>query len=100
MFSAPAWKAAGRSLGLSSREAQIVRGLLDGRKESAIAAGLGISLRTAHTHFERLYHKLGVANHVELTLRLVAEFLALTASPTGRLPPICPRQTAGRCPLR
>lgn len=100
VFSAPAWKAIGRSLDLSSRESQIVRGLLDGRKESAIAAGLGISLRTVHTHFERLYQKLGVANHVELTLRLMAEFLALTASPTGGLPAICPHQAAGRCPLR
>ena len=81
MFTAQAWDQIARSLGLSGRELQIVRGVFDDRIESAIAADLGISAHTVHTYFDRLHRKLGVATRTGLVLRITREFLALAASP-------------------
>ena len=99
MLSALAWREIARSLKLSPREIQIVRATFDDRKESAIAAELDIAPRTVHTHIERLHHKLKVADRLQLVLRIMVEFLRLTISPQGNLPPICANRTAGRCPL-
>ncbi len=100
IFSDRAWAEIGRSLKLSRRELEIARGVFDDRTEFAIAADLGISAHTVHTHFERLYRKLGVKGRVELILRVTNEFLALTAAPGSVLPPICADRANGRCPLR
>lgn len=100
IFSEEAWRQLGRSLRLSRRELQSVRGIFDDRKESTIAAELGISAHTVHTHMERLRRKLGVVDRVELVLRIVNEFLRLTTLPGGSLPPVCARRAAGRCPLQ
>ena len=77
MFSARVWREIARSLRLSGRELQIVRAMFDDRTESAMAADLGIAHRTVHTHFERLHHKLGVPDRVQLVLCLTQEFLRL-----------------------
>ncbi len=84
---------------MSRRELQIAQGVFDDRTEFAIAAELGISVRTVHTHFERMYHKLAVKDRVELVLRIMNEFLALTRAPAGKLLPICSHLVVGRCPL-
>lgn len=99
MFSEQAWLEIARSLALSPRELQIVRGVFDDRTEFAIAANLAISPHTVHTHIERLHQKLGVADRVELVLRVMNEFLTVTAAPESTLPSICANRTAGRCPL-
>jgi DNA-binding CsgD family transcriptional regulator len=100
IFSEEAWRQLGRSLGLSRRELQSVRGIFDDRKESTIANELGISAHTVHTHMERLRRKLGVVDRVELVLRIVNEFLRLTTVPDGSLPPLCATRAAGRCPFQ
>ena len=89
-----------RSLDLSTREQQLVRGVFDDRTDFSIAAALGISQHTVHTHFERLYHKLRVGNRVQLVMRVMREFLALTTLPGSVLPPLCPHRAAARCPWR
>jgi DNA-binding NarL/FixJ family response regulator len=99
MISELAWREIGRSLRLSGREVEIVRATFDDRKETAIATDLGIAPRTVHTHIERLHRKLAVEDRLQLVLRVMREFLALTLSSQGKLPPICPRHAAGRCPL-
>lgn len=99
LFSHNAWQALSVSLNLSSRELEIVRGVFEDRTESAIAADLRISPHTVHTHVERLHHKLGVANRVQLVLRVMDEFLSLTVSTKSLLPPICASWHAGRCPM-
>ena len=96
----PAWIAIALSLGLSQRELQIVRGVFDDATEHAIAAGLGSSPHTVHTHFERLHHKLGVQTRAQIILRVMQEFLALTTSRGGRLDPVCDTCARGGCPLR
>jgi len=78
LMSSAAWRDLAHALNLSPREACIVQSVFDDRSELAIAHELGISSHTVHTHFERLYHKLGVASRVELVVRIVAEHLALS----------------------
>src|SRR5262245_45797481 len=69
------WRALARSLGWSHRQSEIVPALFDDRKETAIAAGLGISRHTVHTHTERLYRKMGITSRVELVRRIFVEYL-------------------------
>jgi DNA-binding NarL/FixJ family response regulator len=99
IFSEQAWTEIARSLMLSLREVQIVRGVFDDRTEAAIAADLRISPHTVHSYVDRLHHKLAVADRAELILRVMDEFLSLTTAPAGTLPPICSQRAAGRCPL-
>jgi DNA-binding NarL/FixJ family response regulator len=100
MFSADAWTQIARRLALSGRELQIVRGTFDDRTEMEIAADLHISPSTIHTHVERLHHKLAITDRAQLLLRVMQEFIALTAAPGSDLPPICAIRTARNCPLR
>jgi DNA-binding CsgD family transcriptional regulator len=99
IFSRQAWAEIGRSLQLSGRELQIVRGVFNDQTEFAIAADLGISPHTVHTHIERLHRKLGVPDRVKLVVRVMDEFLARTIAPGSDLPSICANRAAGRCPL-
>ena len=99
IFSERAWGEVARALRLSRREVDILRGMFDGRTESTIADGLSISLRTVHTHVERLHRKLHVTHQVALALRVMAEFLKLAGVPGNGVPPICAHRNARRCPL-
>jgi DNA-binding CsgD family transcriptional regulator len=99
MFSDRAWREIARSLKLSARELQVVRGVFGDRTDSAIAADLGISPHTVHTHFDRIHRKLAVVDRVELILRVMDEFLLLTVAPETTLLSICANRTASRCPL-
>jgi DNA-binding CsgD family transcriptional regulator len=100
VFNQRVWTAITRSFNLSNRELQLVRGVFDDCTDYSIASTLKISTHTVHTHFGRLYHKLRVANRAQLIVRVVDEFLAMTASPGSALPPVCPHHAAHRCPLR
>jgi DNA-binding NarL/FixJ family response regulator len=73
VLSAEEWRAIEASLGLSPREAQIVKCIFDDRKESAIARWLGLSTPTVHTYIARVYQKLGVHSRIELVIRCVWE---------------------------
>ena len=86
VFSAQVWVELVARLRLSHREADIVRGVFDDHKESAIAAKLQIAPSSVHTHIGRLHHKLAVTDRVQLLLRILQEYLTLTAAPKGRLP--------------
>jgi DNA-binding NarL/FixJ family response regulator len=99
MFSERAWSNVARKLELSPRELDIVHGMFKGLTESAIASECHISLRTVHTHVERLHTKLHVTHQVALTLRVMHEFLELAGVPGSGVPPICARRTTQRCAL-
>ena len=99
VFSNRAWNMIARSLKLSGRELQIIRGMFDFQKEYSIAANLGISPHTVHTHIERLHDKLGIADRPQLLVLIVQQFLMLTATSGSALPPICPNRAAGHCPF-
>lgn len=79
VFPADTWRALARELKLSNRESQILHEVFDDEKESVIAANLGISSHTVHTHLERLYRKLAVSSRVSLVRRIFAEYLRLRA---------------------
>ena len=84
MFSDEMWRILARSLGWSHRESEIVPALLDDRKGTAIAAHLGISRHTVHTHTERLYRKMGITSRVELVRRIFVEYLRVSGSGRSR----------------
>jgi DNA-binding CsgD family transcriptional regulator len=98
IFSERAWDEVARTLGLSRREVELLRGMFDGLTESAIAAEVSISVRTVRARVARLHRKLRVTHRVALVLRVLVEFLKLAAVPGSGVLPICARRTAGRCP--
>lgn len=61
-----------KSLGLTDREAEVVRLLAAGRANAEIAAELGISARTVQRHLENVYDKLEVRNRAGVLGRLLA----------------------------
>ena len=99
MLSEQAWAEIARSLTLSPRELQIVRGIFDDCTEATIGAKLAISPHTVHSYIDRIHHKLAVMDRSQLILRIVGEFLTLTGTVDGTLPPICTYRAASVCPL-
>ena len=61
-FSAPA--------GLTERERQVVESLVEGLSEKRVAAQLGLTVQTVHTHIKSIYRKLQVGSRGELLGRL------------------------------
>ena len=92
-----AWREIARTLGLTKREAQIVRGVFDNLRKTGIARRLQISDHTVHTHLNRLFKKLNVTTRTALVLRVMEQMISLTRSQTGTLPPICRRHAGGCC---
>ncbi len=68
--------------GLSPREREVLRLVVQGRLTKQVAAELGISVRTAEVHRARLLHKLGVSSTPEL-VRLALEGGILEEAPAG-----------------
>ena len=100
IFSDLVWKEIGDSMRFTTRELQFVRGVFDDSTEFAIAANLGISPHTVHTHLERLRHKLAVIDRAALILQVVEQFLKLTEAAGSAIPPICARHATGICQRR
>jgi DNA-binding NarL/FixJ family response regulator len=76
VFSEEVWQRVTSVLALSARESEILQGIFEDQKECCIAANLGISSHTVHTHLERIYRKLQVSSRVELVVRVFAEYLS------------------------
>ena len=55
---------------LSRRQQQVADLVAQGKRETEIAAELGIAVNTVKVHKSIIYRKLGVRNAVELTLAL------------------------------
>jgi len=96
MFSSMAWNEIARSLELSARELETVRGTFDDQTESSMATLLHMSPSTVHTHVRRLHYKLGVTDRSQLILRVVQEYLALRTPQRSRFVPICARASSIR----
>jgi DNA-binding CsgD family transcriptional regulator len=69
------WPRLQAALRLSERELQIVRQVLEDRKEESIAYELGISPHTVNTYLQRLYAKLRVASRAQLIVRVLSEHI-------------------------
>jgi DNA-binding NarL/FixJ family response regulator len=94
-----AWSEIARSLELSARELETVRGVFDNLTEDAIAGNLGVYEHTIHTHLHRLFSKLRVTTRTQMVVRIMQELLLLTLSEAGSLPSICRHRANGRCPM-
>lgn len=68
--SAEEWESIREDIGLSPREFEIALHILRGSGEKKIAAVLGISPHTVHSHLRRIYKKLGVRRRSQLVVRL------------------------------
>lgn len=51
---------------LTSREREVMRGILDGKLNKVIADELGIAMRTVEVHRAHIFEKMGVKSAVEL----------------------------------
>lgn len=56
---------------LTSRERDVVAGLVSGDTDRQIASQLGVSPRTVHKHLEHVYQKLGVATRTAAVVRVI-----------------------------
>lgn len=74
----PASRAGARQL--STREAEIVGWLREGKRNDEIGDLLGISSLTVKNHLQRIYKRLGVRNRVEAVARCAAMRLPAPAS--------------------
>lgn len=61
-----------RGGGLTARDEDVVRGLLEGLSTPALAERLGLTVASAQTYAKRLYRKLGVSGHKELVAWLLS----------------------------
>ena len=86
------WRAIASSLDMSSREAEVVEGILAGGNDALIGERLGISAHTVHTYLDRLYRKLRVNTRCGLVLRIFAAYVALESRGNIR-PSRTPRST-------
>ncbi len=71
------WDAIATRLRLSARELEIVRCIFGGDKETKIAADIGISRHTVHSHVKRMYRKLEIRDHAELAVRVFETYVAM-----------------------
>ena len=70
------------ALGLTAREAEVIRLLAIGRSNQEIADELFLSRKTASVHVSNILGKLGVSNRVQAAA--VAQRVGLVAEPTPR----------------
>jgi len=73
-FSDREWDELIEALGLSGRQVQIARLILEGMSDKQIAAELRMSIATVRTHLSRLFAKLEVQNRNELILLVLRQF--------------------------
>lgn len=59
------------NFGLTPREIQVLRGLVDAKTNMEIGLALGISDKTVEKHLESVYSKLGVSSRVEAAVLAV-----------------------------
>lgn len=88
------WDALAEPLGLSPREVQVVRGILDGDKLQTIARDMRLCLGTVKTYSQRVYQKLGVHDRLELALAIMVTQFEICAQrvPIDRCPQTLLRQ--------
>lgn len=60
-------------MGLTPREVQVLRAVVDGKTNQEIGLDLGISEKTVEKHLEGVFSKLGVASRVEAAVHAVRE---------------------------
>ena len=70
LISEQEWAQLQHRLGLSPRQAQIVREIVHAKSDKQIARDLDIALPTVRTHMGRLFRKFDLNDRTELVLRI------------------------------
>jgi DNA-binding NarL/FixJ family response regulator len=66
------WRRVAKELDLSPQQLRIVELLLRAQRDKAIATTLGLSVPTVRTYLGRIFDRVGVADRMELVLRVFA----------------------------
>jgi DNA-binding CsgD family transcriptional regulator len=66
-----------RTMGLSTREAEVARLVMRGYAEQNIARELCISSHTVRSHLKRTYSKVGARGRCEFLMRVFGTYLSL-----------------------
>lgn len=82
--------------GLTPRELEVLVLIATGASAKQVAHALGIALKTATTHIERIYVKCGVSSRSEVTHFAIANGLVRPLSPGVTPPPAHSAPTPGR----
>ena len=84
-LTAAEWQSLVQRLKLSSRESDVLAGLLHNANDAQTASELGISKDTVHTYVKRLFLKLQAHTRCGVVTRLFAEYVRLkTLGPNGQ----------------
>ena len=70
------WPVANTSVSLTSRESQVLCGMVEGRKNLEIATDLGISYETVKEHVQHVLRKIGVVDRTQAAVWAVRNGLA------------------------
>ena len=82
----PRFAATMTARGVTAREAEVLRWVAAGRDDEAVAAGLGISVRTVQKHLERCFRKLAVRTRADAARVVWSLAAAPTEGADGRYP--------------
>jgi len=69
------WASISKSLNLTDRQLDVVKGIFDGMDEVLIGIDLGISVHTVHSHRMSIYGKLEVRNSSDLISKIFITYL-------------------------
>ena len=74
VFTKTEWANLTNHLGLSPKQAEIARQLLEGSSDKQIAQKLGIAIPTVRTYMGRMFAKLDVQDRNELIVNIFRQF--------------------------
>ena len=77
VFSERDWLSIGEQFRLSERELAIVKLVFHDKCDSEIATELSMSRHTVHTHFGRLYRKMGVHSRTQLVIAVFWQYVRM-----------------------
>ncbi|MBN2133875.1 MAG: helix-turn-helix transcriptional regulator [Sedimentisphaerales bacterium] len=85
LISEQEWAQLQHRLGLSPRQAQIVREILHAKSDKQIAHDLNIALPTVRTHMGRLFRKFDLNDRIELVVHVFVSLRAHSRRSNGSL---------------
>lgn len=95
------WPQVAASLRLTAQQRRVVELLLTGKRDKQIASELGIAFATVRTHLDRIFARVGVADRVELILKVFATARVVRAGAACRQVcvsnPVDPKMPARQC---
>lgn len=71
-FGERVWRGVLDTLAPAPQEARVLELVMRGLRDKQLAEAMGIGLPTVRTYLTRMYRRVGVADRVELILRVVA----------------------------